>query len=113
MPAGLAGGRPHHGLPVRKPTLRSAGQDRQIRTTDLVPDTASAGGRLIPVSAGLVHRMSADALALIAMDDRLDTPYELAPMIYLPLITIFRHSTDGHGVSAGSRPDRRECARSP
>ena len=46
MPPAWAGGRPHHGLPVRKPTLRSAGQDRQIRAQqNLVPDTASAGGR--------------------------------------------------------------------
>jgi hypothetical protein len=51
--------------------------------------------------------MSAGAFALIGMDDRLDTPYELAPMIHLPLITIFRHSADGHGGRAGSRPDRR------
>jgi len=48
--------------------------------------------------------MPAGASTLIGMDDRLDTPYELAPMIYLPLITIFRHSADGHGGRAGIRP---------
>jgi hypothetical protein len=46
--------------------------------------------------------MPAGASTLIGMDDRLDTPYELAPMIYLPLITIFRHSATAMAAERAS-----------
>jgi hypothetical protein len=60
-------------------------------------------------TAGLTRQPGAQRLPkhrLTGTTGRPDTCYEPAFTVHLPLITIFRYGTDGHGDRAGSRPER-------